>query len=1192
MANKDNDIIILGATENNLKNINVRIPLNKITCITGKSGSGKSSLVDGIISREATRLKKITSGIASEYDLLVRPSFKDIHNLPNCISVKQECVIRTESSNVATYSGLNNYFRKLFVDKGHIICACGEEVHNTVSSNQVESIVYKLLDGRVYDFYSLIIKNKKIEIDKIKKFAILHNVEYFQVDGKNKKIDLKSLGKLDKLKNFTVKAYIGSVDKTNLSMLKLYKFPINTIEIYNSTSCVLNFSYQTFCSACYLEYQTKSISLFTRKNLSKLSGCCLYCAGKGVGKSFNLETLINKSVSVVDFSFLNIPHNGKSYKYINLQNTYIKKFIVANSIDNEVEFEFLSDKNKIQILDFLSEKLIKYIDHPKIQEFVIENECKKCNGSGFNRKATSVFYRNTNISQLLKLTIIEALSFFNNYGIDLTIKALHKLSLGHLSLDRKTTTLSGGELQRLKLVDVLAREADSYLLIIDEPSIGLHRDDLQSLLKVFKGIVKEQNTLLIIDHSPYVISQSDNIIEIGPSSGAKGGYIISGDNNNDLLEKIDLYRNKDNENTISFDNINYNNIIDQSITLPLNRLTCLVGVSGSGKSSLASYISKKGNESFNEVITLNQFGISKNKRSTIATYIGLSDELRELYALTTKAKLLDLSKSEFTPNSALGACEVCNGDGKLNGVVCSGCDGKKLNPYILSILLDGLNIYELNNIPINELKEFAPTVFSSVKICQSIQILNDLGLSHLTFGTGIPNISGGEAQRIKLAKYLLGNSHSILNDEQHNLFILDEPSQGLNPEDSFNVFKIIDNILSSNNTVLIIEHNDVLIRNSDYIIELGPKAGNLGGVVSFCGSTNDFFQQNKNPDESLDESLDEVIDSDELYASAVLNNTVDTSYFTQLDEYYSKFKVISPDINVLNFDFKVDAYNYYKDNHPNHDLFFNPFCFQFQKSSLVSYDDIQNVFYQLKKFGITHVEVDGLNIEVDKAQFHVDNTNCWNVIVKSDTFEQAFELGNGWIILKTPSNLLHLTTSLLSIENKIVGVRKITKQSFNLYYNKCSTCNGKGNINFSDQFIRSSKENVLDVAFYHELFAKVVQEKLLKKLKLIFLTFNEQKLFNFNKPFDQFTSFELNLFHYGLPSHKFLKKNGRKSAKSDFIQWTGMTDFLINNMKYFTNDMKQSFEKSLQIKNCPTCLGNKYSNEFNYYLTELHNEKC
>jgi len=1192
MVNKDTDIIILGATENNLKNIDIRIPLNKITCITGKSGSGKSSLVDKIISKESSRLQKITDGVASEYDLLVRPSFKEIHNLPNCISIKQECVVRTDNSNVATYSGLNDYFRKLFVDKGQIFCSCGEKVNNTVLSKQIEPLLFELLDDGIYDFYSLISKNKKIEIEKIEKFSLIYNIEYFKVEGKNKNIDLKSISRLDKLKNFTIRAYIGSVHKDNLSVLNLNKFPINTIEVYDSSSCIFNFSFQTFCSNCNLEYQTKSISLFTRKNLSSLSGCCHCCVGKGVLKILNLEKLINKDVPVSDFHFLNIPHNGKSYKYINLQNSYIKKFTLDNHID-EVNFELLPNDEKVQFLDFISEKLIKYIEHPKVQEFILEEECKECNGSGFNRKATSVLYKNISISQLLKLTISDALTFFNNDSIDLTIKSLMKLSLGHLRLDRKTTTLSGGELQRLKLVDILARDSSSYLLIIDEPSLGLHRDDLQSLMKVFINIINEKNTLLLIDHNPFIISNSDNIIEIGPGSGVKGGYIVK-TNTNDFFSDFNLYRKKSNINNtdfISFKNISYNNIIEQDINLPLNRLICLVGVSGSGKSSLASYISKNKKEQFNEIIMLNQFGITKNKRSTISTYIGVSDELRVIYTLTNRAKYLSLTKSDFTSNSFLGACEVCNGDGRLDEIICYGCDGKKINPFILSIMLDGINIYELNNIPINELKGVASTVVSNKKILRSIEVLIELGLGHLTFGTKIPSISGGEAQRIKLAKYFLENSNSILNSNTHNLLILDEPSQGLNTEDSINILKIIDNILSVNNTVLIIEHNDIMVKNSDYIIKLGPKAGDLGGIVNFCGLASDFFRTNEFSDEFSDEFSHRKTHSSKIYPSAMINNTIDNSYFKKIDDFYLNFKVLSPDFNVLNFNSKGEVYNYYKNNYPNMDLFFNPFCFKFIMSSYVSYDDIKNVFILLNKFGITEVEVDGVSISTEKARSYVDNTNCWGVIVKADNFEQAFEFGNGWVIIKIPSNILNLTTSLLSIENKVIGVRSVTKKTFNLYYNKCQTCKGDGEVKFSDFFIKDYSKNVLDVEFYHELFTKVMQDKLLRKLTLIFSTFNSQKLFNFNKPFKDFSDLDIFIYHYGLSGHKFLKNGGRKSAKEDFIQWPGITNFLVSNSKYFSNELSQSFMKYIKIKKCPVCLGSKYNKELNYYLNEINDEK-
>ena len=1187
MQNNPSDIVIIGAKENNLKNLDVRIPINSITCVIGQSGSGKTSLVDKVIAAEAYRLKKITDREASEYDLFVRPDFKSIYNLPNCISINQESIFRTENSNVATYSGINNYLRKLLLEHGEILCTCGNKVYNLVRAEHLIYILKEKLSDDIYEFYFLISKNKIVEIEKIKKLARDYNFDHFKVEGNSKIFNLKEVLRLNSNKKFTIRAYIGKFRKEDISYTRLDSYPINNLEVYHNDNIIIRFYVQTFCHVCFTEYQVKSNSLFTRSKLSELSGCCIDCNGTGQEKIIAFEKLINKNNKTLDLNFLNIENNGKAYKYINIQNSHIKRFLLEKNIDGDCPYELLPSSLRGLILDFLQERLHAYMDSPNIQNFIHINKCNSCEGSGFNSKARSVYYKNNNISDFLQLTISQALDFFHeDFFADLTLRALSKLSLDHLKLNRETTTLSGGELQRLKLVDILSKGVDSSLFIIDEPSIGLHIKDLQNLLKVFYDLVSEKNTLLIVDHNPFVIQYVDKTINLGPGSGANGGYILE---ENAFDSDYSYYRKKTNISSfVNFKNVNYHNINNQEFSLAINKCNCLIGVSGSGKSSLATYIEKNKNVSFDEIILLSQFSIGKNGRSTISTYIGISEDIRKLYSLTNRAQYLDLSKSEFTPNSEKGACDVCKGRGIIGIDICYACDGKKLNPFILSIELGGFNIHELENTPINELLDKIPSLCKSKKISTAIEVLNSLGLSHLTLGQGISNISGGESQRIKLAKYLLQNNNLIIDKCQHNLLILDEPSQGLNKKDTYKILDVIDFLLSKNNTVLIIEHNEFLIKSSDYLIELGPGAGQKGGVVTFCGKSDDYspgniaklvFEKPEKPTENY------------LYSSAIINNEIDNSHFLLIDYLYAnwlfKGSTFLLEELVRYFQNRDELYSYYMKKKSSNDVFFNPFSFQFIKSSLISKNQVEQILSLLNKYLFSEIELYGETYSCDKALDIINNNNCWDVTVKASSFEQAYEFGNGWVIVKDGGCTSNFTTSLLSVKDKIFTGRKVDKKSFNIFYNKCNICNGSGVVEYTNFFVADINKSVLDILFYPDEFSKIMNDKLSKKLKVIFDTFESQKLFSFKKPYKTLCEKDLLILHHGLPNHKFLKNNGRSSAIGDYVKWNGLTSFFIENIKIFSISDKEKFLDQIKSINCPDCAGKKHNHAMELCLRNM-----
>lgn len=1189
MIENSTDIRIFGAAENNLKKIDVRIPLNKITCITGKSGSGKSSLVQGIIARESQRLHRIVAGTATDFEKHVRADFLHIENLPDSVFIKQDQAMRTVSSSIATYSGLSDGLRKLFTDFGEIVCNCGKLVDDVVDKDKITGILGQVLTDQPYHFYSLISTKTPIDINLLKRFRAEYNIDKFVIDDNLKALDINEISKLSKHKKFTVKALIGSATNSSLVELKLSRFPTKTIQVFHAKTCLFNFKRDTFCHHCFSQHRSKSISLFTRAQLSRDSGACVACAGVGATKVIDFSTFINANRSIIDTDFLNLPNNGKAYKYVNLQNSYMLKFSKENSIDTSLIFKKFSKKDQSKILNFLEVKLESYIDHDQLQNHVIERPCLDCHGSGFNHHSLSVQYNKKTIADVLRLSLSEALTFFSGAEFHPILNALNKLSLGHLALDRRTNTLSGGELQRLKLAEVIIQKSEPLLLIIDEPSLGLHYQDLNNLLLLFRELAAQKNTLLLIDHHPWIIANSDHHIEIGPGSGAQGGNLV-------IPEKLKRKTPKpwiktsiqDRSKIITFENINFHNIYQERVTFPSHQLVCITGVSGSGKSSLAQYIKKEGSDQFDEVISLSQHSIGKNKRSTIATYLNIADDIRTIYATTKRAKFLGLNKSDFNCSSQLWGSMPNAGLDQINDLPCFDASNCFFNPFTLSVVVDEINISEFLRLPVNEMQKTAPDLFACKKLNKTLLTIIEIGLGHLSLDREIPSISGGEAQRVKLAKYLTQHDSSISNPNKHNLLILDEPCQGLNSSDSIVVLELLRKLVDHQNTLLVIEHNDAIVDQADFIIELGPQAGHLGGKITFAGNAEDFLL--KKPDYQIAQHKPvRAGSSTELYPSAVANNRVDHKHFERLEQIFLNYDLAPIESNVVYFVDKQQMRQHYLSKFSQGKLFFNPFNIQFIKSPFVSREQIDKTLFQLEKFNLDNIRVDDTDVSLRQASSLINNTNCWSALVDATDFNQAFELGGGWIVAQSDDAFWHLSVPLLSVQEKIFGPRSVSKDSLNPFYNRCQYCDGHGEVDFSEVYILNSNLSILDVDFYRGDFAQVMKTKLLRKLKLVAGMLNQQGLFDLTKPFKMFDNQDLIIYEQGLPGHKFLKNGGRDTAKGDIIEWHGMTRFFLENIKYFPAQAKQSFVASVIQKKCQACGGTGCNKRLSYYLDNMHN---
>lgn len=781
------EIEVINANENNLKNISVNIPLNNITVVTGVSGSGKSSLVFDTIYAESERrfLESMainTSNISSNFN---KPNVYKVNNLLPAIAISQKKTNRNPRSTVGTVTDISQFIRLLFAK-----CA-------SVDTNKI------WVEG---DFSY---NNPKAWCN-----ACMGTAEEYVVD-KEKVID-----------------YSKSINDGAI----LYWDETNT------------------------NYYSKLI-----QEVSKYY-------------SIDLDIPLNR----LDRDKLNFILYGKSdvkfnIRYKNYKNKYRTK---------EVEF--------VGVFSEIEEKL-KEIDVPStfksIQKFLVKAKCSKCNGARLNNEILKFDIYGKNMFDFHKMTVTELkewlLSNVNrNKSIkdkvleEITIEIvnrienLEKLKLGYLSLDRSVPTLSGGESQRLRLANQLSCELSGLLYVLDEPTMGLHVNDIKNICKILNELKEKGNTLLLVEHNAEVMLNADKIIDIGPKGGIYGGEIvfngtpneIKKDNDSKTGEYLRIYNNSciekrkcNNNEFIIIEGASSNNIIDEKFVIPLNQLVVITGVSGAGKSTFTDNILEpslnkntninctkiRGSEKVKKVIKVDQSPIGRSPKSNVATYTGMFDLIRDIFAKTDEAKKNKLTKTYFSFNVDAGRCEKCQGDGTIKidmsfmpdtYIECDECHGKRFKDKVLEIKYNDKNISEVLNMTVIEARELFK---ENKKISSILQCLIDVGLDYIKIGQSALTISGGEAQRIKLAKYL--------SDEvsKNVMYILDEPSVGLHYSDIKKLIDLLNKIIDRENSVVVVEHNSEIIKNADFIIDMGMESGPLGGRVIDMGTIPQIKDNNK-----------------------------------------------------------------------------------------------------------------------------------------------------------------------------------------------------------------------------------------------------------------------------------------------------------------------------------------------------------
>ena len=911
-------IVIKGARENNLKNIDLEIPKNKLVVMTGVSGSGKSSLAFDTIYAEGQRryVESLSSYARQFLGGTEKADVDSIEGLSPSISIDQKTTNKNPRSTVATVTEIYDYFRLLYARIGIPICPKHKK---PIKSQSIEEMTNKILsmdNGTKLEILSPVVYGEKGSHEKV--LDDLRKKGFTRVIINDERYDLSEEIKLEKNKKYTIlvivdRIVVKSEDKSRIfdsleTVTKLSNGKV-VINVIGANSIIMSEHYA--CPECDFSLPELEPRLFS---FNAPYGACSECKGLGAKQNISIDLLIpDKSISILDGAIKPLSMDPNIYttniitvaKYYNIdlsipvKNMEKKDLdIILYGTDELINFEYTSKTgNKRYVTDYyegvINNLERRYLETSSkwirewIEGYMVETTCPKCKGARLKSDVLNVYVGKKNIYELTKLSIKELIEFFDKLKLnteetqisELIIKEiksrltfLNNVGLSYLTLNRNAGTLSGGESQRIRLATQIGSRLSGVLYVLDEPSIGLHQKDNERLINSLKEMRDLGNTLIVVEHDEDTMREADYLIDIGPGAGDAGGYVVAKGTPEEVMEndksitgrylsgkeKIDMLKNrrKGNGLFLSIKGAKENNLKNINVDIPLNTLTVVTGVSGSGKSTLVNeilfktlkreiYSSKespgickeiKGIENIDKVIDITQDPIGRTPRSNPATYIGVFDDIRDVFAEMKESKMRGYSKGRFSFNVKGGRCEACWGDGvkKIEMhflpdvyVPCEICHGTRYNSETLEVKFKGKNIAEVLDMRVNEALEF----FDSVpKIKHKLSILKDVGLGYIKLGQSAPTLSGGEASRVKLAKELQKKPTG------KSIFILDEPTTGLHSDDIKKLLLILKRIVDNGDTVLIIEHNLDVIKVADYIIDLGPDGGDGGGKVIVTGT--------------------------------------------------------------------------------------------------------------------------------------------------------------------------------------------------------------------------------------------------------------------------------------------------------------------------------------------------------------------
>ena len=922
--NSNDKIIIRGAREHNLKNIDIDIPRNKLVVISGLSGSGKSSLAfDTLFAEGQRRYMESLSSYARQFlGSMDKPDVDLIEGLSPAISIEQKSTNKNPRSTVGTITEIYDYYRLLFARTGHAHCPnCGREIREQGVDQIIDSIL-SWQEGTKIQILSPVIRGKKGEHQKIIDDAKKSGFVRARIDGVTTSLDENI--KLDKQKKHTIELIVDRIVISADSRKRLADSVETALNASNGIIIVLKrnsdkdeeifFSQKNACPDCGISIPELQPRLFSFNNPF---GACPECTGLGQKMEWDFSKIIpdkNLSFNEGGIAFYNPSSSWNHALFSAVAES--SGFSLDTPLNNltENQYSYLINGDESKNLHWIYEKQsgegYSEYNRPwtgllndmkrrhaeawgenqrvKMEEkFMSVSDCKSCHGLRLRKEALGVTVGGKNIMELSALSVEESINFFQNLKlsdselkiasqllkeINSRLKFLKNVGLDYLTLDRPAETLSGGEAQRIRLATQIGSSLTGVMYILDEPSIGLHQRDNQRLIDTLTYLRDQGNTVIVVEHDEQTLRTADFLIDIGPGAGIHGGKVIASGTPEQVMQvkesltgqylagtlnmKIPPERRKGNGNFINLSGVTEHNLKDVSVSIPLGTFTCITGVSGSGKSTLMSdvlfplasnkimksnlpvgkYKSIEGLENIDKVINIDQSPIGRTPRSNPATYVGVFDAIRDLFSSLPEAKARGYSKGRFSFNVKGGRCENCQGSGTITiemnflpdvFIQCDVCNGKRFNRETLDVLYKGKNINDVLNMSIEEACDF----FAGIPhISRKLETLKSVGLGYIQLGQNALTLSGGEAQRVKLANELARVSTG------KTLYIMDEPTTGLHFADVKMLMEVISRLVNQGNTVLMIEHNLDVICQADYIIDIGPEGGFRGGNIIATGT--------------------------------------------------------------------------------------------------------------------------------------------------------------------------------------------------------------------------------------------------------------------------------------------------------------------------------------------------------------------
>lgn len=912
------NIVVKGARVHNLKDINVTIPKNKLVVITGKSGSGKSSLAfDTIFAEGQRRYVESLSAYARQFlEQMQKPDVDSIEGLSPAIAIEQKIVSKNPRSTVATITEIYDYLRVLFARAGTPFCHnCGKEITAQTVQEMVDRIM-NLPVGKKILILSPIVRGRKGEFKK--ELQQLQKEGFVRARIDNELIELSHDIHLDKKKNHSIEIVVdrliiksGIEKRLADSLQTALQFSNGIILISQLNGDDFYCNERLACINCSVSYPEISPRTFS---FNSPYGACSTCSGIGTQVVFDPDLIVPDTSLSINEGALSPWANSSSFYYGNLlksvSNHYgfsldtpfyklpeICRTILLYGSGNELIQFIFQDEMRTYKTQKIFEGIVNYLNRryhetesehvrEELSRYMSQLPCPECEGKRLRKESLSIKIKGKSIYDITAMTVDKSLKFFKNVQFkkckaDIASPLLKEiverlyflsyLGLGYLTLDRVGSTLSGGEAHRIRLATQLGTRLTGVLYVLDEPSVGLHARDNSRLLQTLKNLRDVGNTVIVVEHDEDTIRSADYIVDLGPDAGTSGGEVVATGPPKEIVKNLKsltgqylsgkkqipmpTHKRSPKARAITIKGAAENNLKKIDVMIPLGLFVCVTGVSGSGKSTLiidtlyqalsnrlyrtthhhGQLTGIQGIEFIDKVINVDQAPIGRTPRSNPATFTGLFNHIRDIFAKLPESKIRGYKPGRFSFNVKGGRCEACQGGGIVKiemhflpdiYVTCDVCRGKRYNRETLEVYYKGKNIADVLDMTVSEALPFFENIPS---LRDKLLVLNDVGLDYITLGQQATTLSGGEAQRIKLSRELSKKGKG------HTLYILDEPTTGLHFADVEKLLDVLNSLVDRGHTVVIIEHNMEVIKTADYIIDLGPEGGDQGGYIVAIG---------------------------------------------------------------------------------------------------------------------------------------------------------------------------------------------------------------------------------------------------------------------------------------------------------------------------------------------------------------------